>query len=296
MWIPGYEWASAWVSWSQYDNYYGWAPLGFGVGINVSFGAVPYDRWNFIPRQFMGSRDFYRHYASPRNNYFRNAVVINNYYNGREGRFTRGPERREVEHYTNSRIEERHIDYRVSQSNNNSGYNRSNIFNNNNNRNNNEVNNRGDVFNNNRNRNNNGQGRVYDNRPQQQNTLPDNPVRNNRADNTISERAQNNFPGNRQNQPENNNNPDRRNNNFGRPQQQNRQQQQPVQQERNRPDRSEQNQQRNMQRREQPAMEQRRIQREPGGNNNGRFQQDRMQNNQPRQSQGHQGGGRPGRD
>lgn len=114
MWIPGYEWASAWVSWSSYDDYYGWAPLGYGVNINVSFGSIPYDRWNFIPRRNICDRDFYR-YNVPhvRNNNFRNAVVINNYYNGRGGvgRYIRGPERREVERYTNNRIQERRIDY-----------------------------------------------------------------------------------------------------------------------------------------------------------------------------------------
>ena len=114
MWIPGYEWSTAWVSWSQYNGYYGWAPLGYGLSVGVSFGAIPYDRWNFIPGQYMGNRDFYHHcvYPSRENNYFRGAVTINNYYTGREGRFTRGPEPQEVERYTNTRIEERHIDYR----------------------------------------------------------------------------------------------------------------------------------------------------------------------------------------
>lgn len=89
MWIPGYEWASAWVSWSSYDDYYGWAPLGFGVNINVSFGAIPYNNWIFIPRRNICDRDIYRYYVSPARDYrFRNAVCINNYYHeGRENRF-----------------------------------------------------------------------------------------------------------------------------------------------------------------------------------------------------------------
>ena len=278
MWIPGYEWASAWVSWSQYDDYYGWAPLGYRNSINISFGAVPYDRWNFIPRQYMGSRDFYRHYASPQNNYFRNAVVINNYYNGREGSFTKGPERREVEHYTNSRIEERHIDYRGRPDNNN-GINRGDVLNNNN-------------RNNNQDRNN-GQGRVYDSRRQVDNAPQNTLIRNNRVDNNIPERGQDNFTDNRPNQPATNNNPYQRDNNFNRPQQQNTPQPQPVQQERNRFDRNDQNQPQNMQRTQQPVMEQRKIEREPRDNNNGRFEQNRMQNNQPQQSQGHQRVRRP---
>lgn len=114
MWIPGYEWASAWVSWSSYDDYYGWAPLGYGININVSFGSVPYDRWNFIPRRYISDRNVNR-YCVPqnRNNGFRNAVVINNYYNGNNGvgRYGRGPQRRDAERYTGNRIPERRIDY-----------------------------------------------------------------------------------------------------------------------------------------------------------------------------------------
>jgi hypothetical protein len=114
MWIPGYEWGAAWVSWSSYDDYYGWAPLGYGVNVNVSFGSIAYDRWTFIPRRNICDRDINRYYIAPgRNNGFRNAVVINNYYEGNGGgRFMRGPERREVERYTNNRIQERRIDDR----------------------------------------------------------------------------------------------------------------------------------------------------------------------------------------
>jgi len=114
MWIPGYEWASAWVSWSSVDDYYGWAPLGYGVNINVSFGSIASNRWYFVPRRNICEREVYR-YCQPysRNNNFRNAVVINNYYDGRAGvgRYVRGPERREVERYTNNRIEERRVNY-----------------------------------------------------------------------------------------------------------------------------------------------------------------------------------------
>ncbi len=120
MWIPGYEWAPAWVSWSSYDGYYGWAPLGYGININFSFGSIPYDRWTFIPRQHMCERDINRYYMAPeRNHFFRNAVVINNIYEGhdREGRFMKGPDRDEVQRFTNNRIEERKVDYRDRQGN-----------------------------------------------------------------------------------------------------------------------------------------------------------------------------------
>jgi hypothetical protein len=118
MWIPGYDWGAAWVSWSEYDDYYGWAPLGYGVNVNVSFGSIPYDRWTFIPRRNICDRDINRYYVSPdRNRGFRNAVVINNYYgnNGDRGRFMRGPQRNEVERYTHNNIQERRIDDRERQ-------------------------------------------------------------------------------------------------------------------------------------------------------------------------------------
>ncbi|MBK8497214.1 MAG: hypothetical protein IPL50_21100 [Chitinophagaceae bacterium] len=84
------------ASWSSYDDYYGWAPLGYGNNINISFGSIPYNNWTFIPRRNICDRDLNRYYVSHRqDNRFRNAVVINNYYNGRGniGRFVRGPER-----------------------------------------------------------------------------------------------------------------------------------------------------------------------------------------------------------
>ena len=37
-WVPGYEWAPAWVAWRNNNDYYGWAPL--SPGLNVSVGIV----------------------------------------------------------------------------------------------------------------------------------------------------------------------------------------------------------------------------------------------------------------
>ena len=112
MWIPGYEWGSSWVSWSSYNGYYGWAPLGHGVNINVSFGSIPYNNWTFIPSRYICERNIHQHYISHGMDHrFRNAVVINNVYEGRgrEGKYMRGPDRVEAQRYTNTRIEERQI-------------------------------------------------------------------------------------------------------------------------------------------------------------------------------------------
>jgi len=62
VWVPGYTWAPAWVSWRSNDDYIGWAPLppearwnaeiGFGGGIDAHFDIGP----GFY--SFVGVRDF----------------------------------------------------------------------------------------------------------------------------------------------------------------------------------------------------------------------------------------------
>ena len=59
-WIPGNEWAPAWVAWQESNDYLGWAPLppsvDFrpGIELNVSLG---YDAYVFVPeRQFLAPR------------------------------------------------------------------------------------------------------------------------------------------------------------------------------------------------------------------------------------------------
>ena len=51
VWVPGTEWAPAWVSWRSSDDYVGWAPLppeahwrvgvGFGGGVDAQFDIGP---------------------------------------------------------------------------------------------------------------------------------------------------------------------------------------------------------------------------------------------------------------
>lgn len=77
MWVPGNEWAPAWVSWRQSPEYYGWAPLGPNVSISVSANGgynPPSHYWCFVPQQYV---------TSPRvNNYYlneqQNVTIINN--------------------------------------------------------------------------------------------------------------------------------------------------------------------------------------------------------------------------
>ncbi|MEA2602515.1 MAG: hypothetical protein QOF89_3507 [Acidobacteriota bacterium] len=59
-WIPGDEWAPAWVSWQESDDYVGWAPLppsvDFRPGVNLNVRLSP-DAYVFVPsRQFLAPR------------------------------------------------------------------------------------------------------------------------------------------------------------------------------------------------------------------------------------------------
>lgn len=74
MWVPGYEWAPAWVAWRGGGDYYGWAPLGPGIGINIAIGSMPANYWNFVPRRYINSPRINNYYV----NQSRNVTIINN--------------------------------------------------------------------------------------------------------------------------------------------------------------------------------------------------------------------------
>ena len=58
VWVPGDDWAPAWVSWRQNDDYLGWAPLppetlydevyDYDAGIDLAYDVSP-DYYNFVP-------------------------------------------------------------------------------------------------------------------------------------------------------------------------------------------------------------------------------------------------------
>jgi hypothetical protein len=49
LWVPGYQWAPAWVSWRFSDDVVGWAPLAPGFSIYVSTYPAFYSAWTFVP-------------------------------------------------------------------------------------------------------------------------------------------------------------------------------------------------------------------------------------------------------
>lgn len=105
IWVPGSEWAPAWVAWRNSPDYYGWAPLGPGININISFG-IPAARWIFIPRHYFCSPYAYRYYVPRERNLtiIHNTTIINNVNVYNDNRYYSGPSRREVQYATNRDI------------------------------------------------------------------------------------------------------------------------------------------------------------------------------------------------
>lgn len=106
LWIPGYQWAPAWVAWRGGGGYYGWAPLGPGMSINISIGSIPGNYWSYVPGRYMGHRNMSRYYVRNNTTIINKTTIINNnYYNdNRTINYNSGPQVRDVERYTNSRI------------------------------------------------------------------------------------------------------------------------------------------------------------------------------------------------
>lgn len=100
-WVPGYEWGPAWVSWRSGGGYYGWAPLGPGVNINVNIN-IPPAWWTFVPQVYITSPRLYS-YCVPRPrvvNIYQNTTIINNVYRVNNRAYAYGPRREEIEYAT----------------------------------------------------------------------------------------------------------------------------------------------------------------------------------------------------
>lgn len=118
LWIPGYEWAPAWVEWRYGGGCIGWAPLSpyavFSMGIGVQYyqhWVTPIHYWNFVDCRYINRpmiRDYvYRSDDNPRwIGRTRDAGNI-----GLEGSrvVSRGPGRNYVERAGNIRIQRTEI-------------------------------------------------------------------------------------------------------------------------------------------------------------------------------------------
>src|SRR6478609_2910032 len=57
IWVPDYEWGPAWVVWRNYEGYYGWAPIGPGISINIAYGGsynLPSNQWILVKDRDLG--------------------------------------------------------------------------------------------------------------------------------------------------------------------------------------------------------------------------------------------------
>ena len=89
-WMPGYEWAPAWVSWRSGGGYYGWAPMGPSVHINIHVN-VPSLFWTFLPNRYMYQRNMHRHYNRYSPHIYNRTTIINNTYVYNDNRYYSGP-------------------------------------------------------------------------------------------------------------------------------------------------------------------------------------------------------------
>lgn len=90
VWIPDTTWGPAWVSWRTGGGYYGWAPMGPGMSININFN-IPDLWWVFIPQRNIYYDRFPRYYSRRNVTIINRTTIINNtYVNNRRSYYT-GP-------------------------------------------------------------------------------------------------------------------------------------------------------------------------------------------------------------
>ncbi|WP_284653276.1 DUF6600 domain-containing protein [Flavobacterium terrisoli] len=106
VWVPDNEWGPAWVSWRSSPDYYGWAPLGPGISIQIAYSrgySVPYNYWTFVRHRDFGRTNINNYYVSNTRNttIIRNTTVINNVRrDNRNVSYAAGPNRIEVQKRT----------------------------------------------------------------------------------------------------------------------------------------------------------------------------------------------------
>ena len=118
VWIPGYDWAPAWVEWRYGGGFIGWAPLSPYAVFSVSFGIhyrsswiTPHSWWSFVDCRYIGDPHMHQHiYRRDDNGRYigrtRSAGSVR--YDG--GRImSRGPDRAYVERRGDIRIERAEI-------------------------------------------------------------------------------------------------------------------------------------------------------------------------------------------
>ncbi len=108
VWVPDYEWSPGWVSWRRSNDYYGWAPLGPGMGYNDY--NISYNNWRFVNCRNFGRRNIQNYYINTTNNttIINNTTVINNTRKDqiRNTTYNAGPDRLDVQKKTGKPVKE----------------------------------------------------------------------------------------------------------------------------------------------------------------------------------------------
>jgi len=115
IWVPGYEWAPAWVSWRYGGGYAGWAPLAPGISVGVSYYA-PDSWWIFMGPQYMYQPNCMRYWYGPsyNRNYMVHTTIINNYYidNTTRVRYNYGPRAEVIQQTTGHPVRVYQVNHR----------------------------------------------------------------------------------------------------------------------------------------------------------------------------------------
>ncbi|NDC42808.1 MAG: hypothetical protein EBZ77_14870, partial [Chitinophagia bacterium] len=108
IWVPGYEWAPAWVSWRYGGGYAGWAPLAPGFSIGVSY-SCPDNWWVFVTPTYLYNPNPYSYWRGPsyNNRYLRHTTIINNVYvdNRTHVQYYYGPSGSTIQQYTHQPVQ-----------------------------------------------------------------------------------------------------------------------------------------------------------------------------------------------
>jgi len=79
LWLPGKEWAPAWVTWGQSGTYLGWAPLAPKVEVSVRYTPPPHE-WTFVPQEHITKVNVHDYVVNKTTNVtiVKNVTIINN--------------------------------------------------------------------------------------------------------------------------------------------------------------------------------------------------------------------------
>ena len=104
MWVPGNEWGPGWVTWRQSEGYYGWAPIGPGISLEMAYSRnynVRNDQWRFVKNGDFGREHINNYYVDRSTNVtiINTTTVINNsnLEGGRSVGYNTGPRKADVE-------------------------------------------------------------------------------------------------------------------------------------------------------------------------------------------------------